>query len=148
MINKQKQIEARNNLQNTTLVEANGKKHILLKWATGTGKTRMALLLATRSNPNSILLNIKETNHKITWEEEFKKHGLEQYWNKVTCICYASLEKEIGKKYDVIINDECHGLSELREAYLDQIEFDTMISLSATPGEEVEERLYNICPYC
>lgn len=147
MLNKEKQAEAREKLQTKTFQEAKDKRHILLKWATGTGKTRMAILLALNKVPKSILLNVKETNHKITWKKEFEEMGATGWWDRITCICYASLEKEVDKHYDVIINDECHGLSELRESYLGQISFDTMISLSATPGEEVEERLSNVCPY-
>lgn len=147
MLNKQKQSEARQALQERTLGKVEGKKHVLLKWATGTSKTLMAIKIAEARKAESILLNVKETSHKITWEDEFKKWGFEDLWSKTTCICYASLHTVVGNQYDIVINDECHGLSELREDHLDKIKFDSMISLSATPGEEVEERLENICPY-
>lgn len=148
MLDKQKQAQARNKLQEETLPQTKNHKHILLKWTTGVSKTLMAIKIAISISPNKILINTKEISHKDTWEKEFKKWGYDNLWQKVTIICYASLHTIEGEQFDVIINDECHGISELREDYLGRMEgWKKMISLSATPGEEVEERLAKIHPY-
>ncbi len=147
MLDKQKQAEAREKLQNDTLPEALKHKHVLLEWATGTSKTLMALKIARGRGAKKILLLTKEIAHKLTWEDECKKWGMEDIWNNMTVMCYASLHKIADGYFDLIINDECHGLSENRENNLEKVGFDWMVSLSATPGEEVEDRLMNICPY-
>lgn len=119
--------------------------NVMLKWATGAGKTKESFSLTERviRSPNySILIVVAETQHKQNWRDEMKK------WNfnlKTTIICYASLKKYRGTHHDVLILDECHHCSSpLRQDILRTIKADNVFALSATPGDSLPilQRLY------
>ena len=121
--------------------------NIMLKWATGSGKTKEALdrtvqVIRSPSSDYSILIVVGETQHKQNWKDEMKKWGFNL---NATIICYASLKKYRSTKHDVLILDECHHCSSvLRQNILHTIKADNVFALSATPGESLQilQRLY------
>lgn len=128
-----------------------GQDHLLLSWATGCSKSLGAIRCFERWLENNKkgrgYLVIKETNHENNWKKEFKKWDKEYLLDKLEIFCYASLHKYANTKVGFIILDECHALSEMREDHLSTIEFDKLISLSATVSFEVKQRLNNIKPF-
>lgn len=129
--------------------------NILLSWATGTSKTKAVIRIIENyyqsyrvpgiSDPNFYIM-LKETNHKQNWVDEFTKWGKEGLLIHITFFCYASLHKYMHDRVDMLILDECHALSEMREDYLKTIKCDKIISLSATVDKFVKERIKSYKP--
>lgn len=119
-------------LQQREFAALKDQHRVLLKWATGCGKSKMTIdlinhIVASRnsSHPARILLIVAERAHIKNWQAEFEKWHLS--FDKVTVdiICYASLKKAAEGLYgapDVIIFDEAHHLfSEKRLSYAEDI---------------------------
>lgn len=121
-------------------------KVFLLEWATGTGKSFGALRLLQKINPKKVLLLVAEDAHKDNWiEEMYKYYNLYDY-NIVqnidlTIECYASLKNYENTEWDLIILDECHHISELRESILRTLKVNKVIGLSATVETDPRYRL-------
>lgn len=106
---------------------------IIFEWATGTGKSLVAINIIESSSENWNIV-IAETNHELNWKEEFKKHGKESLLNKVKFFCYQSLHKHLdGENY---IFDEVHHIQSYRRlSLLDIIKKNNLkkfVGLSAT----------------
>lgn len=128
------------------------RKHdnLLLSWATGTSKTlaaikaydsylRTSLTFGTKNLACYVVL--KETNHEDNWKAEFKKWGYEHLLPTIEFFCYASLKNYQNTKTGMIILDEVHALSEVRDEHLNTIKCEKIISLSATVPSHVKQRL-------
>lgn len=124
----------------------------LLELATGTGKSKLALEKLKNlynKNTKSLLVVVPRNVHKKNWEDEIKK-----WWKNcpldITFTTYVSFPKYAGK-WDYVIFDECHHLSErCREALCD-FNIKHSILLSATVSnslkDELKEVFANLCFY-
>lgn len=124
--------------------------NLLLRWGTGMGKTRVAVLacdyIYDRSLDKKILLLVAERAHKENWKKEFVKFLGEERAKEVLSIvtieCYASMHKYKNTAWNFIIFDECHHLqSEKRREVLETMESNYVLALSATPGEKAYDAL-------
>lgn len=127
--------------------------NLLLKWGTGTGKSRCAVLACDKlvreaepEHPKYILIFVAETSHKDNWKKEFikflGKERAESVLKYVTIECYASMKKYADTEWDLTIWDECHHLqSEKRQEILETIKAKYVLALSATPGEKAYDAL-------
>lgn len=86
---------------------------LLLELATGSGKTRNAILLINhlvetkyQGKHTSMLLLVAKTVHKQTWKDEFKKWGGINV-DELTIECYESLKKHEYESFDFVVMDEC-----------------------------------------
>jgi superfamily II DNA or RNA helicase len=119
--------------------------NILLELATGFGKSKLALeILHNRvsniENPK-ILIVIPKLVLINNWKKEFVKwRRFFKYLKNVTFTTYISLPKKVGK-WDVIIYDECHHLSERCLSYFKYIQAQNIIFLSATVSRD---KLYQL----
>jgi superfamily II DNA or RNA helicase len=70
-----------------------GRNRVILKWATGVGKSKMAIDLVNyvSDTTSKALFVVAEKSHIQNWKDEFLKWGLNEM--DVTIICYASLHK-------------------------------------------------------
>lgn len=134
--------ELRKDLQSEavrTLVE---KHRLLVEWATGVGKSRVAVE-AVKSivalGKEDILLLVTETEHKNNWRREFIDALGEEggkLFDMLTVECYASLPKYAGSKWDFIIADEAHHMrSEARTALVSGFTTEYFLCLSATMSD-------------
>lgn len=111
--------------------------NIILQWATGVGKSSMAIKLvnekANNSNQNfKVLLVVAEIPHKQNWLYEFEKWPLNDKID-ITIECYASLKKYKDSTWDAIIFDEGHHInSDLRLDIAETLKANNVIILSAT----------------
>jgi superfamily II DNA or RNA helicase len=94
---------------------------------TGFGKSRVAVMEVVRmvkaemlsaistGEEKPILLVVPTTKLRDeNWPEEFRNWGVEPLFNDyIKSICFASLKKEKGSKYQLVILDEIHRLTEL-----------------------------------
>jgi superfamily II DNA or RNA helicase len=132
-------------IQKQAVILSKEHDNLLLSWATGTSKTLAALKVAVEKGwegtLGDIYILLKETNHEQNWRDEIKKWNMEGLLDHITFFCYASLHKYLNEDIDLLILDECHALSEMREDYLKTIKCDKIISLSATVNEQVKARI-------
>ena len=112
----------------------------LLNWATGAGKSRVALELVGPSNlgfPHTTLVLVPERQSIQGWHDEIQK-WLPAFDDSITVKCYASLHKHTNTKWVVLVLDECHRLMTNKRVFmLDTIKADNVIASSATPGNSL-----------
>lgn len=92
----------------------------------------------------------KEITHIANWEREISK--FDPFGTRISpgigdIICYASLHKYAGIEDINLVLDEVHGLSELRELRIADMNPSRIISLSATVDTEIKQRLTSIKPF-
>ena len=116
-----------------------------MELATGTGKTRLSLMLSNhllesqwyqQAKTINILIMVAKRVHKQTWTDEIEKWGGINHPTASINICkecYESLHKHCDEHWDIIILDECHHIgSQARMDALKTIKYGYIIGLSAT----------------
>ena len=139
--------EIKTKLQQKEFEALKGKPRVVLRWATGVGKSKMAIDLVnhvasnSKHKPVKILFVVAERAHIKNWQDEFEKWHLRFDKIATHVICYASLHKERGNDYDVIVFDEAHhAFTEKRMAILETMDAANIIMLSATLSlQKIEE---------
>lgn len=142
-------METRDTIQQKALELSRKHDHILLTWATGCGKSLAALKCMVDTGGMWIIV-CKEITHIANWEREISKFDPEG--TRISprigdIICYASLHKYAGVENINLVLDEVHGLSELRELRIADMNYSKVISLSATVDTEIKQRLTAIKPF-
>ena len=100
---------------------------VILKWATGCGKSKMVIDLInhqcrTLSYPTKVLFVVAERAHINNWQDEFDKWHLDINKVATDVCCYASLKKYKDFHYDIVVLDEGHHcFSEKRMAALEEL---------------------------
>lgn len=138
-------------IQNEAFKKLFKYNNLLLKWGTGTGKSRVAILVCEYMVESAIetphiLIFVAERAHKDNWRKEFikflGKERAESVLYYVTIECYASMKKYADTEWNFIIFDECHHLqSEKRQEILGTMEAEYVLALSATPGVKAYDAL-------
>ena len=131
-----------------------GSKHnnILIELPTGFGKTKLALDILKEYIEyinQEVLIVVPRLVLIDTWKQEFEKWNMRTYLLSVTFTTYVSLPKHAGK-WDMVIFDECHHLSDRCMEALDSFDIKRSILLSATVKNSIKwefrdifENLYN-----
>lgn len=137
-------------IQNEAFKKLFKYNNLLLKWGTGTGKSRVAVLacdyIYDRELDPQILLLVAERAHKNNWRVEFEKflgkERAQEVLKYVIIECYASMHKYSDREWDLAIFDECHHLqSEKRQEILETMKAKYVLALSATPGVKAYDAL-------
>lgn len=132
-------------IQKQAVILSREHDNLLLSWATGTSKTKATIEIINNAwkeyDMFSCIIILKETNHEQNWRDEFKKWNKEYLLDHILFFCYASLHKYLDYTVNVLVLDECHALSEMREDYLKTIKCDKIISLSATVEGQTKARI-------
>lgn len=114
-------------------------KNILLELPTGFGKTKLAIEKTKSLDVKTVLLVVSRIVHKDNWMKEFDK-----WWKDrnvlITMTTYASLHKYAGK-YDVVLFDEAHHLSERCRDIFKGFKYKYCILLSATISQSLKDEL-------
>lgn len=106
--------------------------NILLELPTSYGKTKCALDILHNRNPQGkILIVIPRLVLINNWKDEITKWGYNEYLSRITFSTYISLPKHAGK-WDFVIFDEAHHLSERCQEALKEFEISNCVLLSAT----------------
>lgn len=134
-------------LVNKSILELSDKySNILCELPTGFGKTKQALDILKRHTKklNQDILIVIPRNILIeSWKQEFKKWGMEKYLLSVTFTTYVSLPKHEGK-WDMVIFDECHHLSDRCREALTNFDIKRAILLSATVKRDMKDELNEV----
>ena len=120
--------EFKQKLQEKEFLALKDHHRIILKWATGCGKSKMAIDLINYTattkytKPVRILFLVAERAHIQNWEDEFHKWSLRRDKVMTDVACYASLKKYNHFYYDIIVMDEGHhAFTEKRLALLEEM---------------------------
>lgn len=103
-------------LQEREFLALKDEHRVILKWATGCGKSKMtidlinyqAMNLLVHNRPVKVLFVVGERAHINNWQEEFSKWHLRIDRISADLICYNSLKKVKNSIYDIIVLDEGH----------------------------------------
>jgi len=115
----------------------------VVKAFAGTGKTYATILLLKDRNYKEIIVGVPTRKLKNQWIEELNKHDVKN----VTVETFHILSKERSKdlKCDILIVDECHrSTSPVFSKIYDNIDYDHILGLSATPNKKSLEYCGNI----
>lgn len=127
-------------------IKDNGGSAILLM-ATGTGKSRVGVLEAVEELDNSdfegyelpmiCVPNVKLRDN--SWKDEFEKWGYGEYYKSTKTVCYASLNKESGKKYRLILLDEGHRITPENYKFFKNNQVERVVILTATKPKDKQK---------
>jgi superfamily II DNA or RNA helicase len=119
---------------------ASTKHYHVLEYATGMGKTKMALLKTRQlwSPLSKILIVVPRLILIDNWKKEIEKWDLHFLLTNISFVTYVSLYKKAGH-YDIVIFDECQHLSERCREALNSFTINNALFLSATIRKEVKE---------
>lgn len=145
-------------LQEREMTLLKDNRRIILKWATGCGKSKMAIDLINytvmnalvRVKPVKILFVVAERAHIKNWQAEFDKWHLRIDRVATDVICYKSLKKYKDTAYDIIVFDECHhALAPKTYSYLEEMgqynyAIHQVIMLSATLPRAKQDMLEDV----
>lgn len=130
----------KSSLQQREFEALKDRHRVILRWATGCGKSKMTIDLVNNASkackaPHAAFI-VAERSHIKNWKDEFLKWGLDASID-IDIMCYASLHKCKNKHYDILILDEAHhSFTEKRLEILDSISADYIYALSATLSEK------------
>lgn len=113
--------------------------YIILDWATGTSKTRAALL---HCENKIVHFSCKQDKHKQTWLDEISQWNLNPA--EFTTGCHKSIDKYTNKYYDVVVIDEGHGVTDRMIPIIKNMNYGKLIIVSGTFPQHVYSRLYKI----
>lgn len=123
-------------LQQTVVEQSEHAFNMLISWGTGIGKSLAAIRIQEKMNSQKTFICVAEISHIENWKEEYIKHGKQELLKTTTIFCYDSLPKYQDTEIDLLINDECHHISDLRADYLSSIVTKKVVNLSATLKSE------------
>ena len=115
---------------------------LVLEWCTSLGKSYGTIQIIEKLSGNWNIV-IAETNHKLNWIEEFKKHGKSKLLKKVKFFCYHSLGKYLDDE-NYIFDEVHHIFSDKRMELLSKINIKYFIGLSATLTWKQKEKLKEV----
>lgn len=120
--------------------------NFILQLPTSYGKTLQAIKLLDKFEVQKILIVCPKLVLYQTWKDEFVKWNKEQYLDKVTFVTYISLHKYVSEKFDAIILDECHHVTERSLSALQVMYKKHVICLSATIKKNTLQTLKDLLP--
>lgn len=120
------------------LLETN--KRLICRWATGTGKSKVALNFLKAHPGVPTLILVPEQNNIQNWKDEFEKFNVPMYG--VDIACYASAHKYEGTDWTLLVLDEApHTNTEKKIGILSSISADYVLALGAVISGEEEMTL-------
>jgi len=117
-------------------------RRLICQWATGTGKSGVALQFL-KALPGKALILVPETDNIKNWYAEFDKFGVDT--DGVEIACYASIHKFQNTSWHLLVIDEApHADTDLKEAYLSTIKSNYVLALGAYLRDEEKATLKRI----
>ena len=118
-------------------------KRLVCQWATGTGKSRVALQFITEHPGMKTLILVPEQNNIENWKREFIKFTVPL--DNVEIACYASFHKYKDLSFDFICFDEVpHIDTSKRRAICDTVKGEYILALGAVITDDELLALENV----
>lgn len=118
-------------------------KRVVCMWATGVGKSNVALRFLEANPWMNCLILVPEENNIENWLNEFRKFNVSS--ENVTIACYASLHKYLDTSWDLLVLDEVpHADTQKRTAMLKTIWAEYVLALGAVVDEEEMNSLQSV----
>ena len=135
------QILARKELLQNTAIEALKKdKRLICQWATGVGKSNVALKFIKAHPTITTLIFVPEQDNISNWVHEFEKFQTPMH--NVIISCYASMHKYKGTHCGFLVFDEApHADTPLKRELLSTITADYVLALGAVLTDSEVEAL-------
>jgi superfamily II DNA or RNA helicase len=131
----------RKQIQDQALLMSLENKKSTLAMCTGSGKSRVSILLSQKLNPKTICLIVPtEKLRDENWKDEFQKWNAIEIYDRMERYCYASIAKIKDKQYDLVIADEAHNITEKNSRFFYDNKIERIIGLTATPPESKEKQ--------
>lgn len=119
------------------------KKRMLCQWATGTGKSGVALQFIKQNPKMNCLILVPEQNNIENWEKEFDKFEVDR--SKTTIVCYASFHKHANTYWDFLVFDEApHTNTEKKVEICRSVSAKYILALGAVMSQEEIDNLEDV----
>lgn len=119
------------------------ESRLVCQWATGVGKSKVALQFLKDNPGMDCLILVPEQNNIDNWKDEFSKFGVPM--ELVRIVCYASLHKYENTAWDLLVIDECpHMDTEKRKAIFNTIRARYVLALGAVIDKDEMETLESV----
>ena len=140
--------ETRERIQDGAVELLEKYRRLMCQWATGTGKSQVALRFVKKHPDKTVLILVPEQNNIENWEEEFRKFGINT--DNVTIRCYASFFKYKDTGWGLIVFDEMpHVDTDKRIAICKSVHGEYILALGAVIDDEERESLETVYgPFC
>jgi len=107
----------------------------VVKGFAGTGKTYGTILLIKDRGYKNVIVGVPTNKLRNQWRKELEKNDLN--FVKVETFHILSKERSKGLKCELLVVDECHrSVSPVFRRIYENIEYEDIIGLSATPNKE------------
>lgn len=110
------------------------------------GKIKTSINIFQKLKPKSILISYPDLKIQKSWKDDFEKFGFEGADN-VTFTTHLSLKKRVDEKYDMIVIDEIHLLSEAQMEVVEKIaqnhNYKNILGLTGTLSDYSEDELFS-----
>lgn len=125
----------REQLQTNAVELLEKEKRLICQWATGTGKSNVALLFLKKHPDSTCLIFVPEQNNIDNWIFEFQKFNIPLA--KIEIACYASVHKYENTSWDLIVFDEVpHIDTDRRRYFTESINGNYILALGAVIEDE------------
>ena len=126
----------RDELQDFAVRRLEDKNRLICQWATGVGKSNVAIKFLKLHPQFKCLILVPEQNNIQNWIDEFDKFNVPT--ENVQISCYASFHKHSDTKWDLLVFDEMpHVDTEKRIAICNSVSGDYILALGAViTGDE------------
>ena len=135
---------SRDELQEAAATRLEKQRRLICQWATGVGKTNVALKFLRRHPEFNCLILVPEQNNIENWEKEFEKFNVSGT-GTVTVACYASYHKFKDTRWNLIVFDEMpHIDTEKRLAICKSVKGDYILALGAVITYDEQQSLESV----
>ena len=135
---------SRDELQDLAVRRLEKTKRLICQWATGVGKSNVALKFLAAHPEKSCLILVPEQNNIQNWEDEFEKFNV-QGTGTVTIMCYASFHKLKGTAWDLVVFDEMpHVDTQKRLAICNSVTGEYILALGAVITDDERQSLESV----
>jgi len=133
----------RDELQDQAVKLLENNQKLICQWATGTGKSSIAIKFLKGHPTFRCLIVVPETNNIQNWRDEFRKFDVTD--DKVEIICYASIHKYTGTSWNLIVYDEMpHIDTEKRVAACKSVAARYVLALGAVIDDDERYSLESV----
>lgn len=133
----------KDDLQNLAVKRLEKEKRLICQWATGAGKSNIALKFLRNHPDFTCLILVPEQNNIQNWYDEFEKFQVNS--DKVSIVCYASFHKHLHTEWDLLVFDEMpHVDTERRIAICNSVSGKYILALGALVTEDERASLESV----